>query len=108
MILRVLMMPVTDNHPVAPVLLLHTLGSPLDMTIPVETSPFPITVPHVVILYPPCFKTVVLEAQKGYVPGPSQKHREAAETETWIFLALSPTENILCVPFPLSLMTCAL
>lgn len=46
----------SQQSSVAPVLLLHTQGSPLDMTILVGTSPFPITVPHEVILHSPCLK----------------------------------------------------
>lgn len=62
-ILCVLMMLVANSHPLVPVLLHHMLGPPLDVTILVGTLPFPVTVPHKVILYSSCFITKVLEAQ---------------------------------------------
>lgn len=66
------MMLVADTHCVPFVSLLHTPSSASDEAILVGTFPFPITVPHKVILCSLCFITKVLEAQKGSVP--SQGH----------------------------------
>lgn len=68
MILCIFMVVLADTYRVPFVFLLHTPSSALDEAILVGTSPFPVTVPHKVILCSLCFLTKVLEAQKGSVP----------------------------------------